>query len=146
MTWNDSPSGTRPRCGTRANDDLYRAQEAMARNDSNSAKVILTRRNTILLGRKKPRAWRALTERTKQMLAEVEKALEAERASRPRNRRSEEVQARYRRFLDRRKEAPVRDTQFPDLLPGLLPSTNFELTRKAAEGALSVFAEPGTRG
>ena len=52
-----------------------------------------------------------------------------------------EVQKRYRRFLDHRKEALFRDTQFT----GLLLSTNLELTRKAAEGALGVFAQRGAR-
>ena len=55
----------------------------------------------------------------------------------PKQKAKNEVQERYHRFLDQRREALYRDTQFT----GLLPATNLELTRKAAEGALSVFAE-----
>ena len=42
-------------------------------------------------------------------------------------------------FLDRRKEALFRDTQFT----GLMLPTNLDLTRKAAEEALGVFAQRG---
>ncbi len=44
--------------------------------------------------------------------AEVDKALEAEQARQAEQQARDEVQKRYRRFLDHRKEALFRDTQF----------------------------------
>ena len=73
------------------------------------------------------------------MLEEVEKALEADRARLAEQQAKDEVQKRYRLFLDRRKEALFRDTQFS----GLMLPTNLDLTRKAAEQALGVFAHQG---
>ena len=71
------------------------------------------------------------------MLAEVESSLKSEQALAAEQKAKNEVEERYQRFLDQRREALFRDTQFT----GLLPSTNLDLTRKAAEGALSVFAQ-----
>ncbi len=71
------------------------------------------------------------------MLGDVEKALEAERARLADQQARDEVQKRYRRFLDHRKEALFRDTQFT----GVMLPTNLDLTRKAAEAALGVFAD-----
>jgi eukaryotic-like serine/threonine-protein kinase len=116
-------------------DDFDHAREAMGRKDWNSAGVILTKRNTLLQAEQSP-SLASLTERTRQMLSDVESSLKSERALADREKANKEVQDRYRHFLDERREALFRDTQFT----GLLPSTNLELTRKAAEGALSVFA------
>jgi eukaryotic-like serine/threonine-protein kinase len=117
-------------------DDLYRAQEAMARKEWNSANSILTKRNTILLGQRQP-SLASRTERTEQMLAEVDNSLKSEKSLATEQKARIEVRNRFERFLDQRREALFRDTQFT----GLLPSTNLELTRKAAEAALSVFAQ-----
>jgi eukaryotic-like serine/threonine-protein kinase len=116
-------------------DDLYRAREAMARNDWNSAGRILTNRKTTLLAERNA-SLGSLTERTGQMLDEVDRSLKSEQAVAAEQKAKNEVQDRYHRFLDRRGEALFRDTQFT----GLLPSTNLDLTRKAAEEALSAFA------
>ena len=108
----------------------------MARKEWNSANSILTRRNTILLGERKP-SLATLAERTGQLLAEVESSQKSVQALAAEQKAKLEVANRYERFLDQRREALFRDTQFT----GLLPATNLELTRKAAEGALSVFAQ-----
>ena len=71
------------------------------------------------------------------MLAEVQSSLKTELALEAQQNAKMEVEHRYQRFLDQRREALFRDTQFT----GLLPSTNLDLTRKAAEAALSVFAK-----
>ena len=76
------------------------------------------------------------------MLGEVDAALAADRARQAEQQARDEVQARYRRFLDRRKEALFRDTQFT----GLMLPTNLDLTRKAAEEALGIFAHRGPGG
>jgi len=75
------------------------------------------------------------------MLGEVEKALEADRVRQAEQQAKDEVQKRYRLFLDRRKEALFRDTQFG----GLMLPTNFDLARKSAEQALGVFARQGNK-
>jgi tetratricopeptide (TPR) repeat protein len=63
----------------------------------------------------------------------AESARQAERQAR------DEVQKRYDRFLDHRKETLFRDTRFT----GLMLPTNLDLTRRAAEAALAVFAKHG---
>jgi eukaryotic-like serine/threonine-protein kinase len=117
-------------------DDFDRAREAMARKDWDSAGNFLRRRDTLLQAEGNPRL-ASLTERAGQMLAEVDSSLKSERALAANEKAKNEVQGRYRHFLDHRRDALFRDTQFT----GLLPSTNLELTRKAAEDALSVFGE-----
>ena len=102
------------------------------------AKVILTSAEDDPRAPKKSRELASLYDRTKQMLGEVEKALEAERARQAEQQAKDEVQDRYRHFLDRRKEALFRDTQFTGAHAA---PTNLDLTRKAAEEALGVFAE-----
>ena len=76
------------------------------------------------------------------MLGEVDTALAADRARQAEQQARDEVQARYRRFLDRRKEALFRDTQFT----GLMLPTNLDLTRKAAEERIGIFAHRGPGG
>jgi tetratricopeptide (TPR) repeat protein/tRNA A-37 threonylcarbamoyl transferase component Bud32 len=116
--------------------DLIRAQEAVSRNDLAQGRVLLTTRKR-LLERENRRGLASLAERTGQMLAQVEAALEAERARLAARQAQEEVQRRYRLFLDRRKEALFRDTYFT----GLMLPTDHDLTRRAAEAALAVFAQ-----
>ena len=112
------------------------ARQAIAVRDWNSASGILTRRNTILQSEASP-TLATLKDRTGQMLAEVQSSLKSEQALEAEQKAKIEVENRYQRFLDQRREALFRDTQFT----GLLPSTNLDLTRKAAEAALSVFAQ-----
>jgi eukaryotic-like serine/threonine-protein kinase len=116
--------------------DHESARQAIAVSDWNSASGILTKRNAILQSEASP-ALATLKARTGQMLAEVQSSLKSEQALAEKQKAKIEVEARYQRFLDQRREALFRDTQFT----GLLPSTNLDLTRKAAEGALSVFAQ-----
>jgi tetratricopeptide (TPR) repeat protein len=117
-----------------ASDDLYRAQAAIGRKDWPSAKAILTGRSTLLQNESSP-TLASLRERTGQMLSEVDNSLTAEQTLAGEEKAKMEVQNRYQRFLDQRRDALFRNTQFT----GLLPSTNLELTRKATEGALAVF-------
>ena len=91
------------------------------------------------LGSEKLSGLADLQEQTKQMLAEVELAQKAERAQNDQQAANEAVQKRYDTFLARRKEAIFRDTQFTGLS---LPSS-FDLTSKAAEDALGIFANRG---
>jgi len=115
--------------------DLIRAQQAMSKNDLTQGHEVLTARKGIL-ERENQRGLVSLYEQTRQMLAEVEMAQEADRARLAQQQAKDEVQKRYRLFLDRRKEALFRDTQFGgEMLP-----TNFDLTRKSAEAALGIFA------
>jgi tetratricopeptide (TPR) repeat protein len=116
--------------------DHERARQAMALRDWNSASGILERRSDRLQNEASP-TLATLKDRTSQMLAEVQNALKSEQALAAEQKAKIEAQDRYHRFLDQRQEALFRDTQFT----GLLPLTNLELTRKAAEGALSVFAQ-----
>jgi eukaryotic-like serine/threonine-protein kinase len=118
---------------TETADDLMHAQD-VARKDLNQAKVILTSRKSIL-ERENIVGLTRLYDRTNQKLVEIESAQAAERAR-------DDVQNRYQRFLDRRKETLFRDTQFS----GLMLAANLDLTRKAAEEALGVFARPGDAG
>ena len=114
--------------------DLLHAREAMSKHNLSQAEVILTARKKIL-ERENKRGLESLYARTNQMLGEVEKAVDADRAAKADQLAKEEVQNRYRRFLDDRKEALFRDTQ----LTGLMLDSNLALTRKSAEGALAVF-------
>ncbi len=116
--------------------DFDSARKAMAGKNWNSARVILEKRNTLLQAERNPRL-ASLTEQTGQMLAEVESSLKSQDALEAEEKAKNEVQKHYRRFLEQRREALYRDTQFS----GVLPATNLELTRQAAEGALGVFAE-----
>ncbi len=121
--------------------DLMCAQDAVARKDLNQGKVVLTSRKTIL-DRENILGLANLHDRTKQMLGEIDRALEADLGRQAEERARDEVQKRYRRFLDRRKEALFRDTQFT----GLMLPTNVDLTRQTAEEALGVFARTGDPG
>jgi eukaryotic-like serine/threonine-protein kinase len=116
--------------------DHERARQAIAVRDWNSASGILTRRSTILQNEASP-TLATLKDRTGQMLAEVQNSQKSVESLAAEQKAKIEAQDRYHRFLNQRREALFRDTQFT----GLLPSTNLELTRKAAEGALSVFAK-----
>jgi len=118
--------------------DLIRAQQAVSKNDLNEAKVVLTARQSVL-ERETSRGLVSLHDRTRQMLGVVEKAQEADRVRLAAQQAKDEVQKRYRLFLDRRKQVLFRDTQFS----GLMLPTNLDLTRKATEQALGVFAHQG---
>ena len=124
--------------------DLILAQDAMSKKNLDESDRILTRRRSILENENRP-ALANLYERTKLMSREVEKATEAENESQLRQQASEQVRNRYRRFLELRNEALYRDTQFPKDIPGLELPTNDEVTRKAAEAALGVFAQRGEK-
>jgi len=119
-------------------DDLIRAQDALSKHDLIEAKAVLTARQSLLQSENN-HGLASLSTRTRQMLGDVEKALEADRARLAEQQAKDEVQKRYRLFLDRRKEALFRDTQFG----GQMLPTNFDLTRKWAEQALGVFAQQG---
>jgi eukaryotic-like serine/threonine-protein kinase len=117
--------------------ELLRAQKLMSKNDLTAAEAALTARKAVL-DNEKNLGLASQRQQTELMLAGLEKALAAEQARLADLLAARaDVQTKYRRFLDHRKEALYRDTQFT----GLLPLTNLELTRKAAEGALSVFAQ-----
>jgi len=121
-------------------DDLFHAQEAIASNDLDEGRMLLARRKIILDGeRKKSADLASLYDRTGLKLGEIEKALAAETARLADKRARDEVERQYDRFLDRRKETLVRDTQFT----GVMLPANLELTRQAAEAALGVFARRG---
>ena len=60
--------------------DLDRAREAIASKDWNSAGVILTKRNTLLLAERNP-SLASLTERTGQMLAEVDHSVKSQQVA-----------------------------------------------------------------
>ena len=130
-----------------SNDDLYRAQEAISRKAWSSAGSILTARKATLLAEKNP-GLSSLTERTDQMLADVEASLNAEQALEAEQKAKITVQERYRVFLEQRSEAFFRHTQSDfktldetPLLTNLLPASDLDQARKAAEAALSVFAQ-----
>jgi serine/threonine protein kinase/Flp pilus assembly protein TadD len=115
--------------------DLVGVQEARSRNDLNTARVILARRQSLLALEKNPRLVNLL-DLTKRMLGEVEKSLDAEHVRLAAQQARDEVQRRYQLFLDRRKAALFQDTQFAgEMLPA-----NAGLTRKLAEQALDVYA------
>ena len=95
-------------------DDLIRAQEAISKNDLNQGRVVLRSRKKILEREKKPRARDPL--RSDQADARGgREGLEAERVRQAEQSAKDAVQKRYRLFLDRRKEALFRDTQFTGL-------------------------------
>ena len=119
-----------------SDNDHELARQAIAVRDWNSASGILLARNALLQSEASP-TLATLKDRTAQMLAEVQGSLKSDEALAAEQKAKIEVENRYHRFLGLRREALFRDTQFT----GLLPSTNFDLTRKAAEGALSVFAQ-----
>jgi serine/threonine protein kinase len=87
-------------------DDLMRAQDA---KDLNKAKVILTLRKSIL-EREKIVGLTGLYDRTTQKLGEIDSALEADRGREAVERARHDVENRYQRFRDRRKETLFRDT------------------------------------
>ena len=104
--------------------------------------VVLTTRKSILEARKQARAREPA--RTDHANARGgRKGLRRRKALQAKQQANEQVQNRFRRFLDHRKEALFRDTQFPKDIPGLVLPTSLDLTRKAAEEALGVFATPG---
>jgi serine/threonine protein kinase/Tfp pilus assembly protein PilF len=120
------------------NDDLFLAQEDISRNDLDHGLLVLTSRKKLLeVEPQKSQELTTLYDRTQLKLAEVERALEAARARQAEQRANDAVQNRFRLFLDRRKEALFRDTQFT----GLMLPTNVDLTRRSAEEALGVFAD-----
>jgi len=120
--------------------DLFRAQEAIAKNDLTEAKSVLAKRDGLLDNEpKKSPEVMSLHERTRQMLVDVGKGLDADRLRQAQASAKAEVQARYQHFLDRRKETLFRDSQFT----GLDLPANLELTSKTAAEALGVFAKSG---
>jgi tetratricopeptide (TPR) repeat protein len=107
----------------------------LSKTDLHKAQLLLSNRKTILERVNRP-GLAILHDQTKQRLGEVERELKADQARQAEQRAKAEVQQRYRLFLDRRKEALFRDTQFT----GLMLPLNLDLTRQAAEEALAVFA------
>jgi tetratricopeptide (TPR) repeat protein/tRNA A-37 threonylcarbamoyl transferase component Bud32 len=114
---------------------LLQAREAIGRKELDRAHEILTGQQT-LLGHENNRALAELSARTDKMLAEVDIALKADAQRQAQEQAREEVQERYRHFLAHHKEALFRDTQFTDMSL----TAKRDLTRKAAEEALDVFA------
>jgi tetratricopeptide (TPR) repeat protein/tRNA A-37 threonylcarbamoyl transferase component Bud32 len=126
------------------NDALLSAQEAISKNDLPGGHEALTAQIALLTAEpKKSRALTDLFDRTKLKLIEVERAMKVESARQAELLANEAVYKRYRLFLDRRKEALFRNTQFPTGVPDLTLPNNPDLTRKAAEEALAVFAQRG---
>jgi tetratricopeptide (TPR) repeat protein len=128
-------------------EDLYRAQDAITRKAWTSANSVLSARRALLVEEKHP-ALKSLTERTAQMLAGVDSSINAEQALQAEEKAKIAVQERYRRFLEERSEAFFRHTQSDfkavdenSLVTTLLPESDFDKTRKAAEAALSVFGD-----
>jgi tetratricopeptide (TPR) repeat protein/tRNA A-37 threonylcarbamoyl transferase component Bud32 len=117
-------------------DDLFRAQGLIAKSALDQARDLLVSRKTSLDG-ENGASLASLRDRTRNMLAEVEASLEAGRAREAAQRAKEVVLGRYRNFLDHRKEALFRDTQFT----GLMQPTNVEQTAQATETALGDFGK-----
>ncbi len=122
--------------GEATSTDLLKAQELLSKSQLTEAKAVLTKRLGVLEPEQSTGA-RGHRERTEQLLAEVEKALAAEAARAATTKARADALARYHRFLDYRKEALYRDTQFY----GVTQPASVELTRQAADRALAVFAE-----
>jgi tetratricopeptide (TPR) repeat protein len=124
-------------------DDLLETQELVAKNNLGEAQDRLLRRKTVLEAERHQSAELAsLSDRTNKKLEEIKEALALEAALLADRQRRDEVQRRYKQFLDRRKETLFRDTQFT----GLALPASVELTRQAAEAALGVFGERGSDG
>ena len=106
--------------------------------DLNQGHEVLTLRKSLLEAEpQKSPELAELYDRTKLKLAEVDKALSAESARQAEQTgEGRQSKSAIDHFLDRRKETLFRDTQFT----GLMLPTNLDLTRKAAEAALGVFA------
>jgi tetratricopeptide (TPR) repeat protein/tRNA A-37 threonylcarbamoyl transferase component Bud32 len=121
--------------GDETSADLLRASEMISNNDLNNAKVTLTARLAILEQEDKP-GLAMYRERAERMLADIEKSLAAEQARMAEAQARAEAEKRYHRFLDLRKEALYRDTQYY----GVTQAVSIEQTRQAAEKALRVFA------
>ena len=122
--------------------DLLRAERLMSdstklsdRSKLNDAQKELTAAITLLASA--PAAWRATASKPSRCSRRSTRNLHAEVSRLAAEEANELVQKQFDRFLDHRSEALFRDTQFT----GLLPATNLELTRKAAEAALGVFAK-----
>ena len=98
--------------------------------------MTLASRSSLLDSYKNPRL-SSLAERTKHMLTQVGRSEAAEQAANAEMKAKNVALDRYHRFLKLRTEAMFRNTQFT----GVLPATNLEKTRQAAEGGLSVFAQ-----
>ena len=120
-------------------DDLFRAQDLISKNDLNAGHHVLNLRKGLLEAEpKKSRELMALYERAKLKLGEVDEALRAASLRQAEQQARTEVENRFRHFLDRRKEALFRDTDFTGVM---LPAENLDLTRKAApRGTRSVRA------
>ncbi len=100
--------------------------------------VLALRKSLLEAEPKRAASWRSSTIGPSSS-SERSTALSAASARQAEQQARDEVQNRYRRFLDRRKEALFRDTRFT----GLTLPTDLDLTRKAAEEALAVFGQRG---
>ena len=123
--------------------DLLSAQDLVAHNDLTKGHELLKLRISALEAeRRKSGELTELFYRTKLKLAEIDRAIDAENGRQAEQRARDLVQSQFSHFLDRRKEALFRDTQFT----GLMLPTNLDLTRAAAEEALGVFGKEGDGG
>ena len=117
--------------------ELLRAQELMSKSDLKGAEVVLTVRKAVLDNEKNIEL-ASQRQQTALMLAGLEQALAAEQARlADLSAATAEIHRRYLRFLDHRKEALYRDTQFT----GVTMPASIGQTRQAAERALAIFAK-----
>src|SRR5262249_882273 len=98
----------------RSGSDLLSAREFMAKNDLNEAKTTLT---TLLeaLGRENKAGVQSDLDRAQRMLADVETAISAEKDRMRNEQVRAAVQAKYRDFVEHRRDAIYEDTQFTGL-------------------------------
>ena len=127
-----------------ATDDLLAAKKLVSKNELNKSHEVLVSRIRLLDAEpKRSPELEGLYVQTKDKLAEVNQALTAESIREAEEKALEAAQTSYRHFLDRRKEALFRDTDFTGLA---LATDNLELTRKAALEALGVFGNTDATG
>jgi serine/threonine protein kinase/predicted Zn-dependent protease len=116
-------------------DDLFSAQEARSKHDLDRSRRILETRKALLESENK-RGLASIYAQTTKLLEDVQKEIDTIDARKAEELARDEVQKRYRLFLDHRKQARFRSTRFTGLLLPVSP----DLTVKAAEDALGVFA------
>ncbi len=107
--------------------DLALSQTAIARNDLDDAKLILSKRVALLDAEHRPKL-DDLAARAREDLGRIEQTL-------TRRSETEQERSRYARFLDLRKRAIFLDTQFT----GLSLPVSYPRTIAAAEAALEVY-------
>ena len=109
-------------------DALFKGRDALARKEWTNGQLILSKLSTKIEAEPRLADLRA---RAADTLDQINRGLADQQAW-------EADRARYRQFLQRRNEALFHETRFTGLdLPGSL-----EATRKSAQAALEMFAEP----